>query len=484
MCNREALFGGANKMIFWSVLALSVASGGGTRLAGGQAPGRPAGGSPPPTGQQPTNPPASGGQTPTAPQDPGVRKDVPGAGGPLAGLTTSQLSVFLSAQATFNEVDSVSGAVSGETGNGLGPSFNMNSCAGCHAFPAVGGSSPQINPQPSVAVLHGAKNVVPPFITQNGPVREVRFKNNPDGTPDGGVHDLFVITGRFDAPPSCQLPQTDFASQAAISNLSFRIPTPTFGAGLIEAIPDAAILANETANASAKSAFGISGHENRTVNDGTITRFGWKAQNKSVLIFAGEAYNVEQGVTNEAFPNPRETDPSCETIGHPEDHTDYQSQAPSDIVNFALFMQMLAPPQPVPSYGNVTAASIQSGHNLFVQTGCVLCHTERMQTGMASIAALSNQPVPLYSDLLVHNMGSGLSDGISQGTATGNEFRTAPLWGLGQRIFLLHDGRTADLLQAIEAHSSSGSEANASIAAFNALTNSGQQDVLNFLRSL
>ncbi len=253
---------------------------------------------------------------------------------------------------------------------------------------------------------------------------------------------------------------------------------------MIEAIPDAAILANKSANASAKSAFGIAGHENRSGNDGTITRFGWKAQNKSLLIFAGEAYNVEQGVTNEAFPNPRETDPSCETNGHPEDHTDFTAATPGDIVEFAIFMQMLAPPQQLGSYANVSASSIQSGHNLFVQTGCVLCHTETMTTGVSSIAALSQQNARLFSDLLVHNMGSGLSDGISQGNAGANEFRTAPLWGLGQRIFLLHDGRTSDLLQAIQAHSSSGSEANASVGAFNALTNSNKQDILNFLRSL
>ena len=193
---------------------------------------------------------------------------------------------------------------------------------------------------------------------------------------------------------------------------------------------------------------------------------------------------MEQGVTNEAFPNARETNPSCETNGHPEDHTDFISADPSDIVEFAMYMQMLAPPQAAPSYGNVSPASIQSGHNLFVQTGCVLCHTESLTTGAASIAALTNQAARLFSDLLVHNMGSGLSDGISQGSAGESEFRTAPLWGLGQRVFMLHEGRTTDLLQAIEAHSSGGSEANVSIGSFNALSNSNKQDLLNFLRLL
>jgi len=116
--------------------------------------------------------------------------------------------------------------------------------------------------------------------------------------------------------------------------------------------------------------------------------------------------------------------------------------------------------------------------------GCVLCHTESMMTGNSPVAALANQSARLFSDLLVHNMGSGLDDGISQGNAGTGEFRTAPLWGLGQRIFFLHDGRTADVNEAIQAHSSRGSEANKSVDAFNALSVPNMQDVINFLRSL
>jgi len=410
------------------------------------------------------------------PRDTGVRLGAPGAGGSLSGLPGLLLALFNTADATFNETDSVP--------TGLGPSFNMDSCSGCHGFPAAGGSSPQINPQVAVANLAGATNTIPSFITTNGPVREARFKLNPDGSADGGVHDLFVITGRADAPPGCNLAQTDFAPQVASGNISFRIPTPVFGAGLIEVIPDAAILANEAANASAKSNLGISGHENRSGNDGTITRFGWKAQNKSLLIFAGEAYNVEQGVTNEAFPNSRQTDATCDTNGLPEDHTDLTTGAASDIVNFALFMRLLAPPEPVNAYGAVPATSIQNGGNVFRAVGCPLCHTPSLTTGNSSIPALSNQTANLFSDVLVHNMGSGLADGIAQGNATANEFRTAPLWGAGQRIFFLHDGRTTDLMQAIQAHSSSGSEANGVVRTFNAMSPQNQQDLLNFLRSL
>ncbi|HSY53254.1 MAG TPA: di-heme oxidoredictase family protein, partial [Opitutaceae bacterium] len=221
--------------------------------------------------------------------DPGVRGGSANAGAMLSGLTTDQNNAFVIGQATFNEIDSVSGTVSGETGKGLGPGFNSNSCASCHAYPAMGGSSPFNNPQIRIATLDGAQNSIPSFITATGPVREARFVLNPDGTPDGGVHDLFVITGRSDAPSGFNLPQTNFATQVTAGNVIFRIPTPTFGLGLIEAIPDAAILANQAANASAKAKADIIGVPNRSGNDGTITRFGWKAQNKSLLMFSGEA---------------------------------------------------------------------------------------------------------------------------------------------------------------------------------------------------
>jgi CxxC motif-containing protein (DUF1111 family) len=427
-------------------------------------------------------PSGTGGGTP---KDPGVRGGAASAGKSLSALSSAELILFNNAMATFEEVDSVLGTIPGESGSGLGPSFNLNSCAGCHAFPAVGGASPQLNPQVSIATLHGANNRLPSFISSDGPIREARFKTNSDGTPDGGVHDLFVVTGRVDAASGCQLAQTDFGPQVSNGNVIFRIPTPTFGAGLIEAIPDATILANESANGSAKSAFGISGHENRSGNDGTITRFGWKAQNKSLVVFSGEAYNVEMGVTNEVFPNPRQTAPGCDPSGQPEDTTNLITGSPSDIVNFAMFMRLLAPPGPAASYGNASPASIQNGLSQFGQAGCVLCHTASLTTGLSSFSrSLSQQPAALFSDLLVHNMGSGLADGVAQGTATGNEFRTAPLWGLGQRIFLLHDGRTTDLMAAIQAHSSGGSEANGSINRFNSLSDSSQQDILNFLRSL
>ena len=425
--------------------------------------------------------------------DPGPRTGAPGAGGPIAGLDAGQSAFFTDGLNRFQEVESVQNG----TNNGLGPTFNSNQCSSCHAQPAVGGTSPFVNPQVTVANLDGATNRIPSFITLNGPVREVRFKfavSNGVVTqvPDGGVHGLFTIGGRSDAA-GCTLAQPNFERMVDENNASFRIPTPVFGAGLIESISDDTIMSNQAAQALAGRVLGISGHPNRSGNDGSITRFGWKAQNKSLIMFSGEAYNVEMGITNELFPNERGYPPAplpggCLINPAPEDGTNFDNansvQVPSDIIAFSNFMRFLD--QPTPSCtGTGCSQSVQNGMNIFVNVAkCALCHTPTMTTSHSYIAALSNINANLFSDLLLHDMGTGLADGVSQGAAAPNEFRTAPLWGLGQRVFFLHDGRTSDLLRAIEDHASPGSEANGVIRIFNGLTESQKQDLLNFLRSL
>ncbi|HWZ32885.1 MAG TPA: di-heme oxidoredictase family protein [Bryobacteraceae bacterium] len=424
--------------------------------------------------------------------DPGPRGGGAGAGGKFPTLNFNETLLFTQAQARFKEVDSVSGGLAGEAGSGLGPTFNGNSCAMCHAQPAVGGSSPGLtskqnpvqNPQVALATLDGATNTVPSFITVDGPVREARFVAN-----DGGVHGLYTIKGRKDAP-GCTLAQPDFATQLAAHNVIFRIPTPTFGLGLVENTPDATLQANLAATASARAALGIGGRFNTSGNDGTITRFGWKAQNKSLQIFAGEAYNVEQGVSNEVFPNERSAVPGCVFNATPEDTTNIldpdfhllvgtASKMSSDTVNFAIFMRLSAPPA-----ADTASTSERNGQALFASTGCVLCHSSSLTSASSNFTGMSTVTYHPYSDIAIHHMGSGLADGVPQGAAGADEFRTAPLWGLGQRLFFLHDGRTSDLLQAIAAHDSTGSEAHQVIQNFVGLTASQKQDLLNFLRSL
>lgn len=181
-----------------------------------------------------------------AARDPGVRAGSSGAGGMLSGLRPLEQQVFAVGKEAFQEVASVQGMVP-DTEAGLGPRFNLDSCAGCHASPDIGGASPAVNPQVEMAKKEGANNDVPGFIKRDGPIREARLKFNADGTPDGGVHALFTISGRSDAP-GCFLQQPDFRTAVARQNVVFRIPTPLFGAGLIEAIDDATILNNQSAN--------------------------------------------------------------------------------------------------------------------------------------------------------------------------------------------------------------------------------------------
>ncbi len=456
----------------------------------------------------------------SAQQDPGPRSGPAGAGSYFTTLNSLEQSFFTQAQQRFMEVDSVSGGIPSELGSGLGPAFNGNSCAQCHAQPAPGGSSPGLrspqgplpNPQVALATLDGASNLVPSFITANGPVREARFikLQNQNGVLDGGVHDLYTISGRSDAP-GCRLTQPNFAQQLADHNVIFRIPTPLFGLGLVEGTPDDTLRSNLAANLSAKSTLGIGGTLNTSGNDGTITRFGWKAQNKSLLIFAGEAYNVEQGVASEMFPNERSAIPGCIFNGSPEDATNLldpsgnpagtASDMSSDVINFAAFARLSAPPVPAPQ-----TASTLHGAALFNSIGCTLCHSPSLTTGRSRYTGMSNVTYSPYSDFALHHMGGGLADGIVQGGAGPDQFRTAPLWGIGQRLFFLHDGRTSDLFEAIAAHADCASnpralgraaeispsdgghpcksESNAVIANFNGLTQSQQQDILNFLRSL
>src|SRR5580700_8212524 len=370
-----------------------------------------------------------------SPQDPGVRGGTVNSGQPLSSVsqTPGAPDFFANGLLRFQEIESVQGGAN----NGLGPRFNSNQCSSCHSQPAIGGTSPSAtvfpfvgpNPETLVYSLDGAENTLPSFITPNGPVREARFKfflnanaTSLSSTPDGGVHDLFVISGRSDAG-HCNIKQPNFAQHLALNNVIFRIPTPTFGTGLIENISEETIYSNMQANSRQKQSLGISGQVNRDGNDGMITRFGWKAQNKSLEIFAGEAYNVEMGVTNELFQNERASPDealagglpaNCKINPTPEDTTNFISTqypaVPSDVVEFAMFMRLLAPPTPSTSNPG-GAASIANGSRLFGMVGCAMCHTPSLKTAPSVITpGLSQVNANLFSDLLVHHMGSSLAD--------------------------------------------------------------------------
>jgi len=449
--------------------------------------------------------------------DPGVQSGNRGTGAALSSVSSNSpsgiLAFFTDGQTRFQDVESVSGSPTGN--NGLGPRFNSNSCSSCHAQPAVGGTGAAMNPEfafPNNGVAPG--NTTPSFITATGPTLEARFPFffNNNGTvnynaPNGGVEDLFTVTGRSDAGTcnsSSTLPQPSFATAVSENNVIFRIPTPTFGAGLIENLDDSTLLNNTLKNNN--NYLGISGTLNHNGNDGTVTRFGWKAQNKSLHIFAGEAYNVEMGISNELFPQDRplpgedqlltglpSTCLNLSGTGYPED-TSNPAASPNaavldDVSAFANFMRFLAPP---PTGGvvlngqQVSSSNISAGSSLVNSIGCSVCHNPSPGTTQVSnfTSSLGKVPVNAFSDIEIHHMGTGLADNVSQGNAGGDQFRTAPLWGLGQRIFLLHDGRTTNLINAIRDHASNGSEASTVEEQFFNLNSTQQQQILDFLRSL
>src|SRR5579871_919151 len=491
--------------------------------------------------------------------------------------------------AVFGQNVSVDGAPDAN-GNptipGLGPAFNGTSCFMCHSQPTIGGSSPgkgtngfSQNPQIAAATALGGKNVVPSFVTANGPIQEARFifdlANDSSGnTLDGSVHELFTTQGRSDAG-NCVLAQPDFSTQRSLHNVIFRIPTPTFGLGLVENTSEATFQAYLNSIASVASSLSppIHGHFNHDANDGAMSKFGWKAQNKSLLLFAGEAANVELGLTNELFNNEKVPGSGCvststfgngvvpsgtSALGTSEDNThvafqsgvlpeDTDSMVSSAIENFAIFMRIngapsqcaydsgLTPPitcasgvppsqcvrqaKCVAFADSANSAAILRGQTLFDVpakggVGCALCHSNQpFMTDPSPVKGLSNRTFTPFSDFALHHMGATLADGISQGQAGPDEFRTAPLWGLGQRLFFLHDGRTGNLAQAIQDHfsdpsicyttttsqnitvqghaftpsttvKSCGSEANAVVQNFQKLSLADRNNLLKYLRSL
>jgi len=386
------------------------------------------------TAQVPSNPPPNvtgNGQGPAAP----VR-----LGDPLAGLTPDQLAAFLAGRDEFTNVETP------ETG--LGPIFNGASCVQCHNVPAPGGGST---------------------------TRVTRF-----GRVVNGIFDALVELGgsllqRFAIDPALVERVPPEANVVAE-----RISTPLFGAGLIEAIPDAAILAN----ARRPQSDGISGRaalvQDVASGQQRVGRFGWKAQQATLLAFAGDAYNNEMGITNRFFPEEnapnglRDLIAAHIDVAHPEDAIDPLTGR-SDIDIAADFMRLLAPPPRL-----ALSPSAAAGERLFGEIGCGGCHLPTMQTGPSPVAALDRKSVALYSDLLLHDMGA-LGDGIAQGAAGMREMRTAPLWGLRVRSLFLHDGRATTVDAAIRAHDGEAARAR---NRYQALTAGQQRQLRDFLGTL
>lgn len=369
-----------------------------------------------------------------------VESDLPG--GPLAGITASEFELFRMGLEDFTEVETAE--------DGLGPAFNGTSCAVCHAVPTVGG----ISAMTEVRAGHRS---------DDGTFTELA---------GGTLFHLFSVPGH-----TCQVKIPDEANVIAR-----RAPIPLFGAGLVEAIPDAAILARE--DPQDRDGDGIRGRAARVIDLATgrerIGRFGWKSQHATLLAFAGDAYRNEMGITNDLFPNEEALGVSPEQMAlcspprrGVEDVRDRRTRL-RGIDNFENFMRLLG----APARGAIDGAA-RAGEAIFLRTGCAACHTPVLTTGPSANPVFDRKPVALYSDLLLHDLGTG--DGIPQAGAEANEIRTPALWGLRFRRPLLHDGSAATIDDAIAKHAG---EASGAASRYQELSAADRALLLAFLKSL
>lgn len=394
----------------------------------------------PPRGpRQPPGPPPQGPPPPGPPGPPGPG---PQGGGALPGITPAERARWDSGRREFDEIV--------DAADGLGPFFNRTSCRACHNQPFPGGGS-------QVTVLHAGN--------------------------------LDRATGVFTAPSLTTVVHANAVRgipcrprvPANTNVQARRISPPMLGDGLIEAIADDTLIALE--DQGRRNADLTGGRVHRLIDAATsrlrIGRFGWKAQHATVLAFAADAFRTEMGITNDIFRQEvgagftLEQLAGCDTTVDPEDKPD-PATGLRGIDRLADFVKFLAPPQRGPV--NAEAAA---GEAVFAQAGCAACHVPVLTTAGSPNPAFDRKPVRLYSDLLLHDVGTG--DGIGDGDARPNEIRTPPLWGLRFRNRLLHDGRARGAQAAIEAHAR---EAARSVERYRALTPEDRQALTAFLGSL
>jgi len=372
----------------------------------------------------------------------GVSAQLPaGAGDPLPGITPSEFEAFRIGIDDFVEIE--------QPGEGLGPLFNGAGCAACHNVPVIGGMTPMTEMRAGHRDADGKFHVV-------------------------GFTTLFQM---FSIPDHrCQA-----VMPPEVNVIARRMPIPLFGAGLVEAVADETLLALE--DPFDRNGDGISGRAAIVTDVATgqrrVGRFGWKAQIATLLTFSGDAYTNEMGITNDMFP----LEPlggisqarlrECDLVKDPEDFVDPRTGKRA-IDNFESFMKFLAP---LPR--GVITDEVRTGEQVFTALGCSSCHVPVLTTGANASAALNRKTVALFSDLLLHDVGTG--DGIEQEAAQQNEIRTPALWGLRQRRPLLHDGSAPTVTDAINRHDG---EAAGVMRRYRTATDQMRRALLAFLDSL
>ena len=370
-------------------------------------------------------------------------------GDPIGGLSPDELQRFSDGRAAFEQVEGVA--------DGLGPVFNGTSCAGCHNVGATGGGSATV---------------------------ETRFGTTTDGAFDPLVQlgGSLIQADGIGPQGACDFVGERVPPQATI--VAKRRTTPLFGLGLVNAVPDATLVALADSQASRQPE--TAGRPNMIVDITTgalaVGRFGWKSQVPNLLQFSADAYLNEMGITTPLEPDENCPQGDCALLAcDPVPGVDDDLE---DVDRFTDFMNFLAPPPRQTDGGYRPASSRRRrwypGSRLFEQIGCASCHVPSLTTGESAVAALRFRTFQPYSDFLLHDMGS-LGDGIEQGQATGAEMRTAPLWGLRLVTTFLHDGRATTIEDAILAHDGQGRAARDRFAALWAYD---KKQLLAFLRTL
>jgi CxxC motif-containing protein (DUF1111 family) len=364
-------------------------------------------------------------------------------GGPLPGVTPAGFAEFRLGLDDFIEVESAE--------EGLGPAFNGTSCAVCHNLPVIGGG---------------------------GVILELRAGYRDAAGEHAGLNEAGDTLIHMLSTPAhaCQPQMPD-----DVTVIARRAPIPLFGAGLVEAISDDTLLALE--DPFDRNRDGVSGRAAIVVDIGSgerrVGRFGWKAQHATLLAFGADAYRNEMGITNDLFPVESAfgvTDAQmrlCDPFPDPEDVRDPRTGR-RGIDNFESFMRLLAP---VPRAAADEAA--REGERIFAAIGCTSCHVPTLETGPSANPLFNRRRVELFSDLLLHDVGTG--DGIRQAAADANEIRTPALWGLRFRRPLLHDGSAATIADAIARHAG---EATLALRGYQQLSPEDRERLLRFLRSL
>lgn len=411
-------------------------------------------------------------------------------GHPIAGLTPSQLSKYWRSEALFKKEFTPE--------EGLGPLFNGKSCFECHGQPlVVGGEGRDLS---STSIMNYARRV-PGSEKAKRPLKEViqgLRKVDVDFflTKGGPSLQRRTITTDFPDkyPFACQLDFEKLPIEAELQ--SNRHSPPLFGDGLIDQIPDGNIAAQAIEERQLNPALAGTpiAAVDRYTESARAARFGWKNQHVNMLNFTTGALNIEMGITT--FAN--HTENSSQPLGdNPQCIRDLsRAGSPNDtgriLLGLDYFQSLLAPPP----RGAITD-QVKAGEKVFERLDCAFCHRPTWKTGDKAYLPDPDSPVPKinvleikplenvefhpYSDFLVHDMGPELADGLPQEGAKGGEWRTVPLWGLRFKKFLLHDGRTSDIHQAILMH---GGQGESSVKAYQELNDADRQALHAFLKSL